>query len=346
LGTVPVIRNNPDNQTGSRFGDALATADVDGDGFADLAVGSPQYDYFATADVGKAYLFFGNSALELPTGSQIRGTSSEANSRFGSSLSMAGDLLGDGHAGLLVGAPYANLGSTADVGLVFVYQGTDSGLLGTDWAALADPEGQAGARFGSYVACIGDGDGNGRPEFAVAAPLHDAGATNEGNVFVYSIADRPPTATPALTIDNPANETDGRMGALAATGSLSSAGSIGLVVGALWQSAPEMQEGNAFVFSGSTALPTSPTATLDNPEDQAGGWFGATVASRLDLDGNGFNDVVIGAPMQDGSATNQGRVFVFLAPSGGGSFPTSPSQTIEGLPWANEGFGAALATGY
>jgi hypothetical protein len=100
--TTMIIGENPSD----RFGSAVTGAgDVDNDGNDDVIIGAPEYG----ASKGRAYIFFGDGSI--PT------TASEAdvflagsmdNSRFGHSVSSAGDLNGDGYYDIIVGAPGEN----------------------------------------------------------------------------------------------------------------------------------------------------------------------------------------------------------------------------------------------
>jgi hypothetical protein len=71
-----------------------------------------------------------------------------------------------------------------------------------------------------------------------------------------------------------------------------------LIVGASSQDNPETNEGQAYVYFGSATGPSlTPDVTLDNPLDQAtGGSFGRSVASAGDVNGDGYADLIVGAP--------------------------------------------------
>jgi len=75
--------------------------------------------------------------------------------------------------------------------------------------------------------------------------------------------------------------------------------------------------GQAFVYFGGPRLDTTPDLTLsgENADDN----FGASVAGAGDLDGDGFADLVIGAPKSDASGADAGRVYVYF----GGPHPDS-----------------------
>ena len=87
-----------------------------------------------------------------------------------------------------------------------------------------------------------------------------------------------------------------------------------MIVGAREFTNGETNEGRAFVFHGSsTGLPA--TANWTAEDNQASAWFGGSVASAGDVNGDGFDDVIVGARFFDNPEVDEGRAYMYY---GGG----------------------------
>src|SRR5204863_318808 len=97
--------------------------------------------------------------------------------------------------------------------------------------------------------------------------------------------------------------------------------------------------GRAYVYlGGAGGLATTPATTLTAP-DGAGGRYGFSVASAGDVNGDGFADLVVGAP---GVSTNTGRAYVYLG--GAGGLATTPATTLTAPDGAGGDFGISVAS--
>ena len=158
------------------FGQSVNGAgDVNGDGFADLIVGAPR-DRNNGTDRGSAQVFSGSDGSVLFTfdGETI-------GDGFGSSVSSAGDVNGDGFAGLIVGAPFENNGSRS--GSARVFSGSDGSVLFT-----FDGE-TIGGESGVSVSGAGDVSGDGFADLIVGAQFIDSNGARGGSARVFSGSD-------------------------------------------------------------------------------------------------------------------------------------------------------------
>ena len=135
-GTVRLLKLGPDGMrldgehARAGVGTAVAGAgDVNGDGLADVLVGSPRTDPFGRADAGVAYVVFGGPRVERldlallgQRGYRIAGAA--ADDRLGNAVAGLGDVSGDGRADLVVGSPRAD-GTAPDAGLATVVFGPE-----------------------------------------------------------------------------------------------------------------------------------------------------------------------------------------------------------------------------
>jgi FG-GAP repeat len=114
-----------------------ATADFNGDGRFDLAVGAPGENVAATADAGAVNIFYGLAGGGLPsTASQtLVQNNPEAGDRFGAALA-AGSFNNDSITDLVVGVPGEDVGARADAGAVNVFYGTTGALPATSQLLL------------------------------------------------------------------------------------------------------------------------------------------------------------------------------------------------------------------
>lgn len=274
----------------SRFGDAVALAgDADGDGLPDLVVGAPGDDTFGT-DAGRAFLmsgldghvlheWFGESALD----------------EFGLDVDGGGDVDGDGLADVVVGA-YRHDAAGTDAGRLYVFSGATGLLLHVfDGAAALD-------EFAVGVAIVGDVDGDGRADVAGGAHHSDENGSQSGSVRVFS--GRTGATLFHFTGDEPFDDL-GHV--LSAAGDVDADGVPDVIAGL--HDSPE--HGQARVYSGADGA-----VLLQLDGSTNGDFFGHAVALAGDLDGDGHGDVLVGAALDDSTATNAGRALLVSGASG------------------------------
>lgn len=153
------------NESDDRFGFSLTAGDFDGDGYADLAVGTP-YEGWDEEDCGIVQVLYGTTGGLTATGYQVwrqnystvEGTEEE-DDRYGYALA-AGDFDGDKYVDLAIGIPYESIGSVDQAGAVNVIYGSASKLTVTGdqlWYQGSDGlQGttETGDRFGYALAAI------------------------------------------------------------------------------------------------------------------------------------------------------------------------------------------------
>jgi hypothetical protein len=132
----------------------------------------------------------------------------------------------------------------------------------------------------------------------------------------------PSTAATQLESD----QETAKMGrSVAGAGDVNDDGYADVIVGAYRYDAGELDEGAAFLFLGSAsgivANGNPANADVQLESDQGWAWLGWSVAGAGDVNGDGYADVIVGAPNYDAGELDEGAAFVYL----GEDMPASPA---------------------
>jgi hypothetical protein len=193
-----------------------------------------------------------------------------------------------------------------------VYLGSPTGLASSPaWTADGDPE----SSFGACVTGAGDVNGDTYDDVAVAAYLTDGGENHEGRVYVYLGSASGLSTSPAWTAESD------QEGAFFGR-SVASAGDVNgdtfddLIVGAFGFDNGQTNEGRAFLYLGSAAG-LSPTPAWTAESDQPHAKFGWSVSGAGDVDGDTYDDLIIGAVSYINAHQVEGRAYVYLGSATG-----------------------------
>jgi hypothetical protein len=273
-------------------------------------VGAPWYHNGET-DEGRAYLYLGSdsglSALPAWTAE-----SDQVLAYFGESVATAGDVNGDGYSDVVVGAYGYDNGETNE-GRVYLYLGSASGLSASPaWRAESN---QVYAEFGYSVATAGDVNGDGYSDVIVGAYYYDNGERDEGRAYLYLGSASGLGASAAWTAES--DQMHALFGrSIATAGDINGDGYSDVIVGADAYENGQMNEGRAYLYLGSASglgASTAWTAEIN----QAYARFGWSVATAGDVNGDGYSDVIIGAPWHISGEVDEGRVYLYLSSASG-----------------------------
>jgi len=308
--------------------------DINNDGIDDLIIGANGADPSGRTDAGQSYVVFGSQAafpavLELST---LDGTNGFAlnginnNDRSGRSVSGVGDVNGDGIDDILIGANGADPAGRNGAGQSYVVFGSQAAFAATlELSALDGTNGfalngiQANDNSGRSVSGAGDVNGDGSADILIGADLADPGGrTNAGQsyvVFGRPAANPFPAALELADLDgdngfalNGINNDDRSGWSVSGAGDVNGDGSADILIGAFGADPDgRLDAGQSYVVLGSqdsfaaalelSALDGTNGVAINgiNNSDQSG----FSVSSAGDVNGDGVDDILIGARLAD-----------------------------------------------
>ena len=321
------------DQAGAGFGASASTAgDVNGDGFSDVIVGAPWY-VVGEIETGAAFVYRGStSGLAVSPAWSAEGN--QENARFGTSVSTAGDVNNDGYNDIIVGAPWYDNGEFNE-GVAYVYLGSASGLAANPaWSAEGN---QTGASFGSSVSTAGDVNGDGFDDVIIGAGSYDNGEEDEGAIFVFPGTAEGVSDTPWL---RDSNQAGAGLVSVSTAGDVNGDGYDEIVAGSRrYDYNEEENVGAVFIWFGTEKGPLNNPVVLEG--NQAGAWFGGSVSTAGDVNGDGFDDVIVGASLYDNGEENEGAAFLYAGSELG--IYLSPVWMMESNHYG-AGFGCMVST--
>ncbi|MEO8665852.1 MAG: FG-GAP-like repeat-containing protein, partial [Ignavibacteria bacterium] len=303
----PAMNNTPDLiMTGQTAGDffgisSTSAGDVNGDGYSDIIIGAYGYN----SNRGRAYLY-----TNVVTGddiSDITLTGETVYSDFGLVVASAGDVNGDGYSDIIVGAPIYN----TSTGRAYIYFG---GPLMNNVPDVVFTGEITYDYFGFSVSGAGDVNGDGYADVIIGA-LENSG---NGKAYIFyggSIMNNVPDV-----IMHGEFPSDYFGHSVAGAGDVNSDGFQDVIVGA---NEYNSNKGRSYIFYGGASMNNVADVTMTG--EFAGDQFGNSVSGAGDLNGDGYSDVIVGAPYY---AAISGRTYIFY---GGSSMNNVADVTMTGF---------------
>jgi len=322
------------------FGSALAASDVNGDGAADLVIGSPGRDAVVVYFGGKK---FGSSFLE------IQGP--ERGASFGAAIA-SGDVNGDGIGDILVGAPDTAVGGIASAGAVFIYFGGKT-ISHQPNGTIRNPEPSSDSDLFGTTILVADVTGDQKPDVIASAPWATVnGQMGGGRVFIFPgsvISTSSATgvqdatnATALLQLNEPVTQTGSTFGWALASGDFNRDGVADLAIGAPGSAVGGRSEvGHVYIYFGGASLRTAAHINLRPPNPAQSGSFGVSILPT-DVNKDSVLDLVIGAiggAIED--TRGPGEVFVYLGEPQEQAATVAKNRTNTAVP-----FQASVASSY
>jgi hypothetical protein len=253
-----------------------------------------------------------------------------SNDDAGHDVAPAGDVNGDGEQDVLVAAPRNN-SKGPNSGEVYLFYGPVSeGEIDVSEADVT-LTGASGDHAGLSIAAD-DVDGDGLSDVVVGAPYNDTGGTNAGAVYVVrgssSLTAEVHLPSEADATYNGENDFD-LLGFSVAT--VGDEGSDSVLAGAPGDDTGGQNAGAAYLVrdenSGESAVGTAADVTYTGAgEADRAGW---SVSAAGDVTGDGWGEVIVGAPRNDSTGFNAGAAYV-LATDRGGQVSVTRGLTLEG----------------
>jgi hypothetical protein len=290
LGVVP-ISTLAGESANTYFGRVVGSAgDVNGDGYDDVLVGAQAYDDWT----GRIYVY-GGSVGGLSTSAVFIATGEGPAHSFGRSAGSAGDVNADGYDDVVVGA----FGYAGMMGRVYVYPGGPGGMsVKPIFTAIGE---NPGDRFGYSVGRGGDVNGDGYGDIIVGAAHYGDG---RGRVYVYAGTAQGLSAVPIFTASGDAAQ-DQFGYSVGTAGDVDGDGYDDVVVGA-WRF--DGSVGRVYIYGGGPeGVSAAPLFTITGEAME--NWFGKSVGTAGDVNGDDFADLVVGAY---GYNTWTGRAYVYM----------------------------------
>jgi hypothetical protein len=318
-------------QSGAKFGYSVAwTGQIaPGSEPVGVIVGAPYFDTGQYVNAGKVFVYF--DGAELPENPSWTKEGDQAYGYFGWSVAGCGNVYGSTQErfdDIIIGTPYYDSGGYYDNGKVFIFAGSANGLgFNPVWTAANN---QSYAHLGWSVCGIRDINGDGYDEIAFGVPDYDYnGATDTGIVYVYAGGQNGPTFLNTL-FGSGGTRFGFSLSAIAYWEEVNLLDVNGdniadLVVGAPYWSTGGSTPGAVRVFFGSQNGFGASYATLYGTGN--GDRFGFSVAAVGDTDGDGYGDVLVGAPLHDNGQTDEGKAYLFRGNANG--INTTASWTVE-----------------
>ncbi|MET8101341.1 FG-GAP-like repeat-containing protein [Streptomyces sp. NPDC005236] len=268
-------------EAGDRFGSDLTAADLDGDGYTDLVVGSPGEDIGAARDVGRQTVLWGSAG----------GLITAAVAGEGRSATRAGDIDGDGH-----------------LDLVTAYETRYGPISRTGVPARTGPLVDPGVRIHGMAA--GDVDGDGRTDLVISRGSWDSDGdgtvppprlqllwgTRNGPVEGPLIAAADTVSADSIALGD--IDHDGHLDVVFGRSTAPGGGLVGVV------------RGTAGGFAARATLIGQNTPGVPGT-GESGDRFGTDV-SVGDVTGDGYADVVAGVPGEDYAGRTDAGTFAVL----------------------------------
>jgi len=346
LGDAHAIFTGDDVAYGLAGYSVSSAGDVDGDGLSDVLIGAPGDGGGFPGNTGLVYLLFGSAVgdgglFSLSDAAIIIEGEDEAD-YFGNSVAGAGDVDGDGLADLLIGAPGSDNGWNEEAGRSYLFLG--SSLMA--WL-LADPSGpllasdadvvisgnDQSSQSGWSVAGAGDVDGDGLADVLIGAPA-DYEDDEYGKAYLVLGATIMTKLGQGMDLFQADVALQGQLGAtagnsVATAGDVNGDGLSDILIGAEEDGTAHHRGGATYLIFGRTtgfpAIYDLPFADVVLLGENMFDYSGTEVSSAGDVDGDGLDDIVIGANGNDDVGSRTGKSYLFYGSEllAGGTFSLS-----------------------